>query len=295
MDPQQHQQTEPASSYIILAEFKWGDSNVARYARHIEPVVANGETFQPVPTMEASLKKPMEGGASKDEASISLPLDVPPVDTASRPEKHAEIYVKIFEFSLDNLSSTRTLYSGSAKSIKVSSAGTRAFATMNLRTVLFRLEQQKIGMQALTTCLHTFGDEDCGFDLQANLLTLDITELNTDGILGRVKGVIQENTSASDVTSQKFARGFLRFDGVAITIRSVVQATQLSANVVEVKLDLRQQPPPTWFQKIVTMAPGCNKSIEACRDPFRDREESFLAPGFAMLPYNPAFTDSPGG
>lgn len=293
--PQEHQQTQPASSYIILAEFQWGDDNTARYARHVETVsLPNGRIFEPVPTMEASLKKPMEGSASKDEASISLPLDVPPVATAARPEKHAEIHVKVFEHSLDDPQSTRTLYSGSVKSIKVSSAGNRAFATLNLRTVLFRLEQQKIGMQALTTCLHTFGDVDCGFDLEANLLSFKITELNTDGILGRVTGEIQESLAGLEITSERYGRGFLRFDGVAITIRSVVGSTTESGTTLFF-LDLRQQPPPTWLGETVTMAPGCDKSIGACRDPFRDREESFLAPGFSMLPYNPAFSDSPGG
>lgn len=55
---------------------------------------------------------------------------------------------------------------------------------------------------------------------------------------------------------------------------------------------LRQQPPTSWLNTFVTAVPGCDKTIEACREDW-DNEANFGGIGYAIPAYNPSFEDAP--
>lgn len=286
--PQTAQHIAPAAPYTVLVEFIWGTSSIARYCRWTENLVVGGNTYSAVPQLTARPKKAMEGGTDPEEVEISLPINYAPLNTATLPYKHPEIRVRIYEFSPGNASSARVLFFGRVGKISVSPGGAVAMARIQVRGIKARLAEARIGMQALTTCLHTFGDDLCGFDLAAARLTFTPSVLNVSGIPNRLRGTI---SGSPNMSNARWARGFLRFNNNSITIRRI-ESEGTNPNPT-VTLDLREVPPPSWIGKPVDMFPGCNKTIEACRSAFRNREESFLGCGIAMLPYNPGFSDAP--
>lgn len=283
--PQTIQHTAPASNYAVLVTFTWGTNSVARYVRWTDNVTIDTESFLAVPTLSAKPKKAMEGGTSAEEVEITMPIDLAPMVTAVMPYKHPEIKVKIEEFAPGTGTSRRTLFFGRVGKIKVSPSGAATLARVQVKGIKARLAEARIGMQALSTCLHTFGDNLCGFDLEANKEIFTPTVFNV-GAPNRIQGNVAGGTI--DATNSRWARGFLKWDNTPITIRAVVSYSHPA-----LVLDLREIPPTSWNGQPVEMFPGCDKTIDSCRDSFRDRESSFLAPGIAMLPYNPGFSDAP--
>jgi len=51
--------------------------------------------------------------------------------------------------------------------------------------------------------------------------------------------------------------------------------------------DLLRAPPSEWIGQEIFLYGGCNKTIEACREPIRNREEDFTGIGFAVPDINP--------
>lgn len=287
--PQTQQHTEAAANYTVLVTFTWGSTDIARYTRWSENLTVGGEVFTAVPQLSAKLKKPMEGGTSAEEIEVTMPINLAPLISAIEPYKHPEIKVKVEEFSPGGGDSTvRSLFFGRVGKIKVAPSGAAALARIQVKGIKARLAETRIGMQALSTCIHTFGDDLCGFNLAGAKDVIIPTVLSVGGVPNRMQGVI---IGSPNMANDRWARGFLRFDTVNITIRKI-EDEGTNPNPV-VTIDLREVPPPSWIGKSVDIFPGCNKTIEACRDPFRDRESEFLGPGIAMLPYNPGFSDAP--
>jgi len=209
------------------------------------------------------------------------------VSTAILPQKHARIKVKVEEISPGE-TTPRTLFFGDVGKITVSPTGAAALARIQVLGIKARLKLATIGMQALTTCLHTFGQGDCGFSLAANKEVFTPSGFSIGGAPNRIRGTI---TGSPNMANDRWARGYLRYDGVSIGIRAIISEGTNPNPTVDI--DLREVPPPSWNAMPVDIFPGCPKTIEACRDAFRNREEDFLAPGAVMLPYNPSFSDAP--
>lgn len=286
---QTNQHTKSSTNYTILVTFSWGDSSVARYCRGSESVTVNSETFSPVPQLTARFNSSLEGGAAEESIEVGIPSDRAPIDTAVLPYKHAAIKVKVEEFTRGQDSSRRVLFFGRVGKISTSAAYKgKTLAKVRVDGIKARLAQAKLGIQALTTCVHTFGDSLCGFDIESAKLTFIPTAVSVGGVPNRIQGTI---SGSPNMENSRWARGFLRYDKVSITIRKIEDTG--SNPDPTVTIDLREIPPPSWLGKTVEIYPGCNKSIEACRDSFRDRESQFLGCGIAMLPYNPAYSDAP--
>lgn len=286
--PQNIQHTSSYAPYTVLVTFTWGDSNVARYCKWTQDLVAGSETFIAEPRIAAKLKKPMEGGTSAEEAEITLPLTRAPMDTAALPYKHATIKVKIEEFSPGSPSSRRSLFFGRVGKIKISSSGSGGVAKIQVKGVKARLAETTIGLQALTSCANTFGVGKCKFDLAAAKQVFVPTQFFHSTIPNRIQGTI---TGSPNMDNERWARGYLKFDGVSITIRKIEdEGTNPNPTVT---ISLREIPPPSWLGQSVDIFPGCKKTPAACKDPFRNQARQFMGLGISMLAYNPGFSDAP--
>jgi len=287
---EQIQHTDSAAPFTILVTFEWGNSHVARYCRWTEDITIGADTFTAVPQLSARLQKSMEGGTAPEEVEITLPIIWPPLVTIVQPYKHAAVKVTIEEFSPGTDASRRILFYGKAGTVKVSPKGSSSIARMQVLGIKSRLEVIRLGIQANSACIHTFGDSLCGFNIEAAKLVFVPTVFSVSAEPNKVSGTI---SGSPDMDNSRWARGFLRFDGVSITIRSVAaEGTNPNPTVT---LNLREPPPVSWQGQSVELYPGCNKTIQACRDPFRDRESQFLGTGIAMLGYDPTRSDSPSG
>lgn len=277
------QHTASAAPYTILVTFTWGDSSVARYCRWDDDLTVGGSVHTSVPNLSARLSGHMDGGTAPEQCEVQMPSTLPPMTTALLPSKHPEIRVKIEEFSPGTSDSARVLFYGKVYSIRRPRSG---MCRVSLRGLKARLAEARVGGQALTTCIHTYGDADCGKDVDALTLNLTVTSVNTGGVQNRIQGTL---TGSPDMDNEIWARGYVRKDKNPITIRSVV--SEGSNPNPTVTLDLRQQAPASWVGQVVSLIPGCSKTIEACRA--RGREISFMGLGYKMLPYNPGFYDAP--
>lgn len=280
------QHTNAAAPYTVLVTISWG-SNTARYTRWDEDIDILGEVFTAVPSLSARQTGQSEGGTKPDEVDLTLPVDIAPLTTALLPYKHARVKVKIEEFSPGTNASRRTLFYGTIESIRASASS--KLATAKIKGIKAQLAQAKLGVPSLTKCVHTYGRGDCNADIESQKLTATVT--TASGVDGSPNRCLLTLSGSPDVANSKFAFGYLEYDGLQLTIRQI--ADEGTNPDPEVKVDVRDAVPTYWAGKSITVYPGCNKSIEACRDAFRDQESQFLGLGYKMLTYNPGLSDAP--
>lgn len=281
---QETQHINSASPFCILVTFSWGSSSVARYCRWTEDITIGSDTFTSVPSLSAKLRKPMEGGTSPAECKISLPESLRPADTASLPYKHPEISVLVEEFSPGDNTSREVLFFGQAERLQ-SGSGMVRFVCKDDRA---KLARAKVGIPALSTCIHTFGEGDCLFDKAAAKVVFVPTAFFHGSSPNKIQGTIQ---GSPNMENSRWARGYLEFDKMQIGIRAVT-SQGVNPNPT-VTLELKDIPPPSWQLQQVDMFPGCPKTLTGCKDSFRNQESQYLALGTSMLDYNPGFSDDP--
>lgn len=84
-------------------------------------------------------------------------------------------------------------------------------------------------------------------------------------------------------TGTRYQRGFVELDDIRVMIRSQVDLTTVQLN---------RAPPPEWVQgTLVSITPGCDKTIETCRAEW-DNEIKFAGPGYGIPRYHPVFETS---
>lgn len=282
--------TESAIQRTVAVEFLWGSSSAARYIRWTDNVTINGDVYTADGVLTAALKQAMGGTAKDEQVEVLIPTSKEPIASALKPYKHSKVSVRIMEVDPNNANATvRTLFFGKIQQI-TSSANSRGIAKVLVSGIKARLALAKLGVQATTTCQHVFGDELCGFDLAAAKMSGTVNTVGVDSKDTRISiDLVGSVTGLSG--NSRFARGFVEVDGTRIMIRQVVSLGPNPDPLIV--LDLAEVPnPATWTGASASVAPGCDKSLAACRDPFRDREESFLGLGFGMPAYNPTFEES---
>lgn len=280
--------TAPATQFAALVEFEWGTSSVARYARWDQDVVVGGDTFTSLPSLGVTQTKPNNAGTDEDEFRIRMPLHKAPATRLALPFKHATVKCRIYETFLDSPTTKRLIFSGRVGKVRVSPASGSPYIDLQIRSAKARLNVITLGAPATSTCLNRFGGNYCQYDIEAAKIAVEIASVQTGGVPNRVQ---VEMTGNPTVENDFFRRGYLLIDGLAIGIRKALE-DGTNPNPTHT-LELREIVPPYWLGQSGFMYPGCDKSIEACRA--RNQEENFLAPGFAMPEYNPAFSDNPQG
>jgi hypothetical protein len=267
------------SPFTTLVEFSWGSGpTIARYARYPEDVTIGGDTFTALPQMGATNTKANNAGTDEDEFEVRMPVSKAPATRLALPFKHAPVTVRVYESFLGDTPEKRLVFSG-----RVGKVSVRSQVILQIRSAKARLNIVTLGAPATSTCLNTFGRGKCKFDIEAARLPITIAEITPNGVPNQVRVTY---TGTPTVENEFFRRGYILIDGLSIGIRKVLED-------VDNTIELREIVPPYWDGLSGFMYPGCDKSIEACR--VRDQEARFLAPGYAMPEYNPAFSDDPQG
>lgn len=288
---QTHQHTRAATQFTLLAEFSWGESNVARYCRWNSDLVVDGQTFSAEPLFNFRQTKAADGGTSDTEGEIFLPKTRQPLANGVRPYRHAAVRVKVYEYvPSEGLNSKRLLFVGKLGKLTSRRQAQGSLIRAVVKGIKAELNIRRVGVQCTSTCQHIFGDSDCGFDLAGNTLSGSVSGLQVDGLNTRIA---LDFSGSPTINNSRFARGVVRVDGLSITIRQIVSVTPGSDPTAVV--DLKDAPPPEWSGETAALVPGCRLRLSDCQDLFRDRESQFLGLGYAMLPYNPSFYNAPGG
>lgn len=280
--------TAPATQFTALVEFEWGDASVARYARWDQDVVIGADTFTSLPSLGLTQTKPNNAGTDEDEFRVRMPIHKAPATRLALPFKHSIVRCRVYESFLGATPAKRLIFSGKVGKVKVSPSSGAPYIDMQIRSSKARLNVITLGAPATSTCLNRFGGNYCQYDIEAAKLAIEVSSVQTGGVPNRVQ---VDLVGSPTVENSFFRRGYLLIDGLAIGIRKVLEdGTDPDPTHT---LELREIVPPYWLGESGFMYPGCDKSIESCRA--RDQELNFLAPGFAMPEYNPAFSDNPQG
>lgn len=271
--------TAAASLQILLVSFHWGVSNVARYNRGTTNLLIGGETYYAEPTLTFRFDNPLSGGTDDSPMSLQMMMTKPPFTTLCLPYTHAAVKVLV-EFFSPSDGEKYEVFSGRIGRIKVKPGGVQGLASAKVVGTKARLNAT-LGIPALSSCVHKFGDENqsrCGVPLDAKRVNGTITAVSYNGIMNAIS---VSGLPAGDYSNTRWNRGYIEYDGLRITIRR--------SYGTGVYYELKMQPPPYWLGKLVTLTPGCDKTLATCR--YWQNESQFLAPGFAMPNRNPVFEE----
>ena len=127
-----------------------------------------------------------------------------------------------------------------------------------------------LGLIITHQCNEPFGKRKC----KANVITHPITANTISGTR-----VIHLGTPIPDEFKPAyFIEGFMMRNNIRIKIKN------WDGNFT---FDLLRVPPKEWVGKEVYLYGGCDKTIEACREPIRNQEENFTGIGYAVPDANP--------
>jgi hypothetical protein len=131
-----------------------------------------------------------------------------------------------------------------------------------------------LGIVCRPACAWAFGDKTCGIDVDA------LEETGTIATISRKVVTLTNPTDAAVVTAKPYVRywhrGYMRIDNHWIPIRD------WSAGY---SFQLAYEPPTSWLGQVVTLRPGCGKSLADCE--LRNNTEQFGGFGLGVPAYLP--------
>lgn len=262
-----------AKSRWILVEFRYGDPTAPTYTRltsFSQNVTYEGDVYTSMAELAVALAA-NTGGLEDRATTITLKLVADSFqDKASNGERHSPISVTVREQSLDpngvGAFDDLVLYKGKLKAAR----RTRDAVTFECHSVKGRLKVAT-GVPCNNQCGWTLGDHHC----KVNLAALDET-----ATVASVSGRTVTLTAVSELDATYWSRGYLERDGLRIEIRSWRATSPL-------EFELSDPPPAEWIGELVTVVPGCDKTIETCRARF-DNESNFGGMGYPMPSWHPA-------
>lgn len=264
--------------YLIAVEFNWW-TQTRRYCRADHNLTIGGSSFIAVPQLDFSHEQ-MHGGAIDVKAQLSMPIDIIPLlHMITAP--HAPVTVTVYEVDIDNPVNPRCVYVGKIASTIARYRGKTELVLARLEGIRKEFEDVSLGIKVTDRCPWLFGDLSCGFDLPAVTTSATIIDIVGDRI--------ELDSLSNDVVgggNGYYTRGNVEFEG----LRMMIRQHQIGAR----RLRLAEAPPQqegyTWLDQVITIRPGCDKSIPTCQ--FFGRESSFGAVGLKMVPYNPIIEGS---
>lgn len=266
-----------AAPYAPLLTFIWGSGpSVTRYCRWTESLQIGTHAFTPAPEMQITFDKALHGGAEDVPVKIRLRTRRRPADTLSEPFPHAPVRVLVEECNpLDAENTRREVYFGKVKEVESAMRGTHLLTTLEVSGIKAQLNFT-VGIQALSTCINKFGDEQdsfCGEPLEPLRETGTILEVGLSRYPNRIL------TDLEGLESWQWKGGYVDVAGARVKIR------RMFVNSSGTVFDLRAVPPSSWEGQTAVFTPGCDKTIEACRK--WGREERFMGTGYGMPGGNP--------
>lgn len=265
-------ETKSANPYATLLLFEWGDANEARYTRWTSDISYGGNTYLSEPSIKIETEKPLGGTVEDNPVTIQMTFARSPLDTLILPYRHAKVEVTVAEIVPGDNTTYRVRFKGQVHRAVVRPGGVAGIVRLEVAGPKASLSVLS-GMKALTTCQWAFGSCECGYPVEDADETATISALNVDGLANRI--TITPD-GAPDLSNDRYARGQIIVDGLALTIRKSFE---------DGTFDMRDAIPPYWADQACVLRIGCKKTIEACR--FWDRESQFSGVGYALPARHP--------
>lgn len=265
----------PAKTPIILMEFNPVDIDPVYITNFTQDVTYGPFTYESVHESEIDLPPNTGTMDEKSRFKVSLPRRHPFAAAISKEEPYPRTTIKVTELarSEGDVGYDEIAWFNGWVSTAIRNPNQRSgIVSIECTNVKSKAAYSKPGLFGWHYCNWMFGKGPC-----ANAVDLDA--LREAAILTVVSGkVIQVTGLDTTGIDRYFHRGFVRRKGVRIEIHEyIIGSTFL----------LRRDPPEEWLGNSISVYPGCWKTIEACREPHRNAEEWFNAPGYGTPSRNP--------
>ncbi|MGE3795917.1 MAG: phage BR0599 family protein [Dehalococcoidia bacterium] len=264
----------PDKTSAMLVRFTWGAANERLYTdwTHMQEVL--GRRYESAPTME--IEWPANTGGLRDQPFVvTLPIDAF-TTRLSDVYPHAQVRMEVREFVVGEQDAyADVVWSGKVKRCRRSSEGLSGSVRIEGVGIKSDLEVP-LGMPSTPECIWTFGGVGCASPRKASLTITGSRVTSLDRNVMTVDAILP---------STPWVRGYVERDGLTVTIRDYDML--LAPNT----LQLAKAPPPEWFGALVTLVPGCRKTIDACRTD-HSNEEHFMGCGVKIPAYHPIIESS---
>lgn len=271
-EPNNTLDTQTGKRQVVLVLFQWpsnfsGGFNEACYAVSTGDVLeVLGRRWQAVPEIDIKMRN--QHGGTKDHPIVMRMPKHRPLDEMIRAAAFPKVTVTIYELNLDDDTSARELFQGTV--LKITSDPFKRAATVRVDVASHKHKLGvSLGIVTQKGCAWNFGDKGCGVFLPplqelATVIAIDRNTLTLQGL-------------ATTGVFQYWFRGYVEFGGLRLMVRAYETGNQVS---------LSELPPADWLNKRVRLTPGCDKTIQTCRNRWNN-EERMIPLGHKMPAYHP--------
>jgi len=274
--------TDSQAKHAFLLTLESG-TQTFRYCRWDDDVTVGANTFSSMPSLTYDMEA-QGGGAEDAKATITFDSQVAPMPAMLSPYAHALVTATFQEVIPGTDASLRNIFKGTFGSITQNPEGNENIVKVEVHSLKKRLEDAKVGLPALSTCLNTLGDSRCQKDISGDILTGTVSSVRTQ----YDNQITLSLTGSPNMQNARWRRGFVDVGGARSVIRQVLSAGTNPNPIVS--LFLRDFPPDSWVGESITLTPGCDGNLSTCRSVW-DNEIHFMGIGFAMPSRNPVFSE----
>lgn len=270
-----------------LVKFAYGDAagTVERYTDWSADVSYDSATWTSKPQLAITF--PANTGALDEKALVlEFPLDASANDLFEdlvSGEPFSPVYVTVIHGSLglpDDAGADEHLIAClSWRVVKATKNPTEKRGIVRLEAVSPKSQLKvPLGVPANYHCAWTLFGTGCDLTRASYVDTGTLTAIDgTDEKKVTITGV---SVSVPGGTPGKtFHRGYVEKDGIRVPIRDWSSGAPTT-------FFLARRPPAAWVGATVTVVPGCDKTIETCRNRW-DNETRFAGLGYAIPDYHP--------
>ncbi|MCP4897889.1 MAG: hypothetical protein GY906_13030 [bacterium] len=263
---------------ITLVTFMYGDTpTYVRYTNWSSDAThpISLEVFTSMVEMKVKLGK-MTGMFDEPASSVSM-LRNTFTESISEAEPHADIFVTVEELVQDPDETEQkllTMFIGKVRRCIRGKGGKANNVYVECENVKSRFDVP-LGLVTGNHCPWMLGRKGC----DPSGTAINIESLKRTGTVTTIDGNTITITGLPSVATRYWHRGYVLFDGLPILIRDWASGDDFGLSL---------PPPAGWLGKVVTVYPGCDKTIETCRSRWSN-EEHFCGAGYAMPPYHPVF------
>lgn len=282
-------QNPTKSSYVLVKLFFHGGGTTTYHrfttcasdVEHDEGAGGSDFTFTSMPDMTV-------GPVKFDGTTEDRPLEITFTSNAffdrlTNGTPHAPVYVRVWEVQ-DPGEGTETLlllFRGRLARATRNYGGQGGRCMLEFSTPKARM-QMALGMQANHHCVNIFGDDSIDTGSPGLQCTIDASALSSTGTVTQILG---KRVTLSGVTTpggrdRYWHKGSMEFNGTRIQIREWVSSDAT-------RFHLANFPPAEWDGETVTLWPGCDGSIAACRA--WSNEDNFNGFGMEIPSRNPVY------
>lgn len=256
----------PDKSAFTLVQFKYGDPDLPVYARYTDDTkdhVHLGDNYASTP--ELDVKLPGYTGVFKEkDCAVALPTD-DFAEMLSSGDPTSPVWASVYEVISGD--ATRLVFYGRVVKAIRNYQGRRHRTLIEAQNFKGQLDVP-IGVIATHQCFHIFGKRGCRVQAQPEV-----------GTITAIAGNVATITGLSAHVNNYWHRGYVRYQGIQVSIREWVSGTAFT---------LVRRPPVSWLNQPVVVFPGCDRTIETCRAIWNN-EAQFGGFGYAIVHWNPLF------